>query len=526
VAVLASTWLFHLALNTLYLVADRGCPKSVDSTSHLNTIYQIVSGITLSRWDAVWQEIASLDLRYPMLVYLFHSLLGSLVDPSMFSLRLYNIVFTAALLVGMYWLGSACHGRLAGLLAAICCSCVPNIFGHSRQFGLDFPCAAMVALAMAAMVANRQFASKKMTVALGVLGGLAVLTKGQALLFLAPPALAALVVIARARDKRALKYFALAAVLVLGISATWWFSQVRDVANIFLQHFDSTNLEREGNQTLWGGVRMYLLGFPKLVSLPLFVGFVTLGVKGVLRMKGTRWLILLWLLVPLALHVLLAVRNYRYLLPLVPAVALLVAVGAASFRAAWARRIACGLLVTSSLGTALACTVPALRHPAWSCTAELCGELMLGVVNRGGALREAARRIGLTLDAERSKGRTVVLVAAQAADANANGDLVDLSNFLRSGHPHVVFLFEDELPYKTWRYRGISGPVAHYIVSEGTRPPREMVGQNVLAVSLTDIQSTPGLQMGERGDDCTTAFAFPTVLPMVTLWKVDEGFPR
>lgn len=510
--VLAATLLAVLLSNTLFLLADGARPRGVDSAVHVDLTYQITAGARLHGAGAVLEDLEVFPAKWPALVHVVHGLVGATVDHSLRALRLYDMLFMAVLLVGMYWLGSVCHGRAAGLLAAVCCALAPNIIGASRHYGLDFPCAAMVTVAMAALLATRRYATWRGSVVFGLLGGLAVLTKGQSLLFLAPPALGILGLALWRKERQALWRFLAATAVGLAVSAVWWATRLDQLLEIFLSHFHASELAREGDQTIWGGVRMYVLGLPWLVSPPLAAGLLLCGLPAMRRPSPARLPLALWLLVPLALHVVLEVRNYRYLLPLIPAVALAAGVGVMSIRAARTRRVAAASLVLTAVTLWLLCGVNVLRRPAWACSALICGEPEMARLIRGGPITAAARGVARVLAQQRRAGREVYLLAAHDHDALARtGDLVDIANTVRSLMPEVAWIFQDAAQ-TPWRTRP-RGPHARFLMGPGGELPPGVSGDLVLRLDMRR-PAPPSSQ------SCSEIVTIPTAMSVVSLWKL------
>jgi len=515
VVVLAATWFAVLLSNALFLLGDGGRPRGVDCAVHLDLTYQVVAGVRLHGLSAVWQDLAAFPTKWPALVHVLYGLMGAAMDSSLWALRLYDMLFLAALLVGTYWLGHQCHGRAAGLLAAVSCTLAPNIFGFSRHYGLDLPCAGMVALSMAALLATRRFSCWRMSAAFGLLGGLAVLTKGQSLLFLAPPARAGRAHALWRGERRSLDVLwraALAAAVGLGVSAAWWAPRADQLLEIFLSHFNASNLAPEGDQTLWGGVRMYALGLPWLVSPPLAAALLLCGLPAFRRAWRGRLTLGVWFLAPLALHVVLEVRNYRYLLPLIPAVAVAAAVGIMSLRSVRTRRWAAGALAGASVLAWLLCGINALHREAWACNPLICGEPALSRPVVGGPLSLAARYVASVLAKERRAGRQVYLLAVHDPRAlAATGDLVDVANTVRSLLPEVAWVFQDVTP-TAWRTVA-TGPHARYLLVAGSTLPPGVFGQRVLQIDTGT--PTPG-----DSRSCTDPQTIPTAASEISLWRL------
>ncbi len=85
----------------------------------------------------------------------------------------------------------------------------------------------------------------------------------------------------------------------------------------------------EGDISLGGGVLYYATTLPLVFSGPLTLALLLLGWRFV-RAGRHRGVLLCWLALPVALHVVMVVRNFRYLVGVAPAAALIIAVAVCS----------------------------------------------------------------------------------------------------------------------------------------------------------------------------------------------------
>ena len=87
----------------------------------------------------------------------------------------------------------------------------------------------------------------------------------------------------------------------------------------------------EGDISLWGGVKYYAATSSYLVPSVMIALCLALAPLFYKHARH-RHVVAIWLLFPVVLHIVLKLRHYRYLFPLVPAVAVIVAVGLVSLR--------------------------------------------------------------------------------------------------------------------------------------------------------------------------------------------------
>src|SRR5262249_15042763 len=125
---------------------------------------------------------------YPPFVYwttdVFYALLGS---DALWVAELSNTVFVAILVFSTYGLGSRLWGRRVGTLAAVFVVTTPMLVTAFKEYMLDAPLTAMVALALYLLVAGDRFAGRGHALALGAACGFGLLTKWTFAVVLALP---------------------------------------------------------------------------------------------------------------------------------------------------------------------------------------------------------------------------------------------------------------------------------------------------------------------------------------------------
>jgi hypothetical protein len=341
--VLAFLTLVHLVVTLAWLRLDCANSDRVpDMFSHAMTVAHLLGGLELGGLDAAWTYLREINIYYPLVAHLPLLAAGKLVAPTWLTLRAANVVYVIILLVGIYKLGKQCHGRAAGLLAAAFVSLMPAVYGGWRTIGLDFPALCLTPLAIHSLLRSDGFRRLPQAALFGLFTGLAALVKGQTLLFIFCPAC---VVLARglwngwhARKEESAHLWATlrgAAAALCALSATtafWWWGRLGYLIEIFRSHSSGEGmLWHEASLSVWGGLSCYLGRLPHLLGLPLLAG-VLLVLPAFLRRCRYRWEIVAWIAPPIALHIGMAVRNPRYLFPLVPALALVLAMGMLTLR--------------------------------------------------------------------------------------------------------------------------------------------------------------------------------------------------
>lgn len=356
--VLGAIFLVAAGANALWVVQDQTL-RAYDMGPHIEAAARA--------HDVVRTEGLSGALRvlrghaagwWPSAGYLPWTMLSLVFGHSVTALRLFNLLYLALLLWAVFDLGRSLRSERAGLVAAALVLLYPGVYGESRQFGLDFPGAALVALCMALLLRTRCLSRRGAAAWLGLATGAAVLVRPQSAFFLAVPGLLAVVAglyrPPAGSRARVLVNTALALGLAAGTSGVWWFGRVGEIAAALGSHRSGwAELPAAEHSAL---VEYLLVGPLCFSAFGLFVAGLMLpwhamAVRADVRQGGLAdavapLLLWAWLVSGLTFLSLLHVTSLRYLLPLCPPLALISAhglVSAGRHRGPWARRVGLGL---------------------------------------------------------------------------------------------------------------------------------------------------------------------------------------
>lgn len=247
---------------------------------------------------------------------------SSLVTPR-WSLLLYSII----LFIAVFELGRRCGGPRVGLLAAALAAVTPGLSGFSRVYLVDYPLAALTAAGLAALAATREFTRRGPTLLLGVLLGMGMLTKPSLPLYLGPPLLVYLAISLAAPveygRRRVWINFLLAGAIGLGLGLPWYWTGWP----AYFQHRLEIEMFRRQGSFPEPRLPLYLRLAWESAMGPVLC--LTTAAAFFLVRKGRPYLFLAAATLPpffLAVYGLGAVSS-RYLLPLLPAAAVLAALG-------------------------------------------------------------------------------------------------------------------------------------------------------------------------------------------------------
>jgi 4-amino-4-deoxy-L-arabinose transferase-like glycosyltransferase len=278
-------------------------------------------------------------LDKPILYFATGAATMELLGPTVLAARLPSLFFTFATLALVGWFGARLFGRRGAWIAVIATASMPFTLAYSRTVIFDSTLTFFVVLALMSFylaIETAETAAKGLgwtTLAWAAMA-LGVLTKGP--VALAVPLMVAVPFAIWRRTWRAI-LDPLSVLVFAALVAPWVFAVLRQVPD-FLHYVLVTETARRlttGELQRTGPIWYFLAVLPA-AALPWFI--VAAGSWRSLRwrdrygnMDGRIVYLLLWIVVPLIFFTLSQSKRPQYVLPLVPAIALLVA-------AAWSTR--------------------------------------------------------------------------------------------------------------------------------------------------------------------------------------------
>ena len=357
-----------LALMTAsWILADTALAPPTDSAHHLFNAISFSRTLQLGGAGQLWEEARMFYVGWPPATYaMLHAPLGWAFGDQTYLIRLYALALVPLLLWGTYRLGTSLTGdRKSGTLAALLVILCLGVTGQLRQVSVDLPATASVLLAMVALFASRGFTRARGTLLFGAAVGLCLLTRVQAVFFLMGPvavAVAWCLVCAPSWRVRAQRLGWLVAALGLALlfSSPWWFGRLKVLWYVSTSHLDSGGrIAPRGDPSFIAGLTHYAAALGKLGGWTMLAA--ALGTLPLLLWRRGRRahepalrdvaVLLAWIVggvvgCSLGIH-----REPRYLLPAIPALALLAVTG---LRALPQRRhLAAALLALTVIGPTL-----------------------------------------------------------------------------------------------------------------------------------------------------------------------------
>ncbi|MEA3337012.1 MAG: tetratricopeptide repeat protein [Chloroflexota bacterium] len=338
IVALAVLILFHAAANMIWLWQDTRILFG-DTGNHARISMKIAH--ILSEPDVgVFGGISEATTFWPPLTYLFtqplYLIFGFNPDVSVAT----NTVLLALLIILTYLIGQRLYNQTAGVLAAAMVSFYPIVATISRTYYLDISLAVMVAAAFYLLLRSEAFSQTGSSLVFGALLGLGLLTKKTFFIFALGPGIAVAIMALTAekgngwRDLmawrpqqpmgpdgakllRRLANLAGAVVLALIIALPWYLAHMETISR---QASVVENVASGGfrDRPIW----WYLSWLDDILLLLPFILFIVGFVTGLLEFRR-NWFPIIWIVVPGIIYPLVSRGHMRYMIPLLPAVALL-----------------------------------------------------------------------------------------------------------------------------------------------------------------------------------------------------------
>lgn len=315
-------------------------PPPWDPADHMSAAYDY------------YRDLAHLDLAgfarnffcsrhyYAPFVHLGTAVFFTVAGASRVSGILINLVSLAALLVSIEWIcrhlyskeqldpaaaGSksvpvSWPGVLAGLLAAS--YHFPAWLIHDAF--LDYPLIAIVTVSVALLLKAGNFSRAGPAAAFGFSAGLGMLTKQTFVFFLFLPSLYAALQVFRARSSRGIRNLFLALLVAVAVAAIWYAPHFSDVVDIYNVNKTAAISENEAPILSFESSIHYLFGLvsPQM-QLPLGLVFVYGLVYSLRRRRRQSLILYLWLIGGVFGFSLIANKDLRYTVPVLPAAAVI-----------------------------------------------------------------------------------------------------------------------------------------------------------------------------------------------------------
>jgi 4-amino-4-deoxy-L-arabinose transferase-like glycosyltransferase len=336
---LVSTFIVLSSSTIIWTLRDR-TPPPWDPADHLSAAYDYYA--LLSRLDlrAFAREFFQAQHYYAPMVHLISATVFLVLGASRLTGIVVNLISLAALMWAISWMARTLYGQTDKLLTSgsgaptpqialtvlppLVCACYHFNAWLMHDAFLDFPLVAAVAVSFALLIRAGDFKDRQAALIFGISVGIGLLVKQTFVFFFVLPALYVSLRVLLGRDRRAIANLALAAVVGLATAALWYAPHFRDVIAVFHQNQQAAIDEGEAPLFSFESNFFYIHALISMqMQLPLGALFVGGVLYSLARCRRESILLYLWLISGIGVFALVANKDVRYTVPVLPAAALL-----------------------------------------------------------------------------------------------------------------------------------------------------------------------------------------------------------
>lgn len=336
----------------LWTIKDK-TPPAWDPSDHMRYAYDYYRLLAHADFAGFAREFFVTTHFYAPLVHIVSAAVFLVVGAT----RLTGVFVNLISLVALIWsVGSASRTLYARSAPAtdqmtaepsVALSVLPALIVACYHFSawlmhdafLDFPLAAAVSAAFALLIRAGDFKARRSAIAFGVAAGIGMLVKQTFAFFFVLPALLVLFRVLKTRDRRAITNLVLAGLVLVLVAAIWYGPHLQDVIAIYRENQRAALSENEAPLFTFDSNFFYIHALLSMqMQLPLAVLFALGVAYSLVRCRKESLILYLWLLSGLAAFALVANKDVRYTVPILPAAAILSTCWLRDFKANAARK--------------------------------------------------------------------------------------------------------------------------------------------------------------------------------------------
>ena len=329
-----------LSISTIAWTLRDQTPPAWDPSDHLRYAYDYYRLLTHADFSGFAREFFSTRHFYAPFVHLVSAAMFLVFGASKLTGIFVNLLSLAAMLWAVSWMSRFLYSKApdAGLsdassgLRVVTLSVLPALIAASYHFSawllhdafLDYPLTAAVTVSFALLIRAGDFRVPRHALAFGVAAGIGLLVKQTFAFFFVLPALYVVIRVLLTRDRRAILNLALAAVVMIVVASVWYGPHLQDVIAIYRENRQAAVNENEAPLFTFDSNFFYVHALLSMqMQLPLAVIFVAGLVYSLLRCRKQTVMLYLWILSGIACFALVANKDVRYTVPVLPAAALI-----------------------------------------------------------------------------------------------------------------------------------------------------------------------------------------------------------
>jgi 4-amino-4-deoxy-L-arabinose transferase-like glycosyltransferase len=301
----------------------------------MRTAYDFYRPLSLGRFAEFFGELFHAPHPYGPLYHFITAAVFLVAGVSPLTGIAANFAGLAILLISVNWIGDRLHPSRSetrpsalelrsGTMAALLTVCYHFPAWLLHEAFLDYLLMAMVALSFALLMRAGEFHVRSDAVLFGVVAGLGMLVKQTFPFFFTLPAIALFCRAWIRRDGRAIANLALSAMVAVLIASIWYVPHLKDVVGIYKVNALNAAVENEAPPFSFRYLAYYWGVLGGLQIQLLFTSLFVVGLIYSIRHRSRQdWMLYLWILSGILSFTLLANKDARYTVPILPAVALI-----------------------------------------------------------------------------------------------------------------------------------------------------------------------------------------------------------
>ena len=334
---LAFTFLTLSASSIAWTLIDK-TPPAWDPADHMIAGYDYYYPLANLDFAAFKEEFFGASHSYAPLVHLITAVVFLLFGASRVTGIVVNLISLAVLLLSVSWIARTLYSNPADSQSpdtkqgSAALSVLAPLLATSYHFSawllhdafLDYPLIAIVSLSFAMLIRADNFQIRRHALMFGLTAGLGMLTKQTFAFFMLLPALYVTAKVLIAFDRKAILNLALAGLVAVAVAAVWYGPHLTDVIEIYRINRQAAINENEAPLFTFRSNLYYphaLLSTQ--MQLPLGLIFLAGLIYSLARRSRESVLLYLWLVGGIGAFILVANKDPRYTVPVLPAAALI-----------------------------------------------------------------------------------------------------------------------------------------------------------------------------------------------------------
>jgi 4-amino-4-deoxy-L-arabinose transferase-like glycosyltransferase len=341
-----------LSASTIKWTLNDKTPPAWDCADHISAGYDFYVPLARGSLQGFVQEFFVEPHYYAPFVHLVSSLMFLIFGVSRLAGIGVNFISLAVLLFSVNWMSQRLYSQKVrerneeslapdslpsatkseksaasttmGVLAALLTVCYHFPAWLLHDGFLDYPLMAIVAASFALLIKADDFHNLKDAALFAVAAGFGMLTKQTFAFFLFLPALYIIIKVLWSRNLKAILNLTLAGIIITAIAAIWYAPHLREVIDIYKVNSEAAISENEAPLYSLMSNLYYAHGIIS-PQIQLLFGFLFFGglIYSLIHHRKESTMLYLWIISGLALFAMVANKDLRYTVPLLPAVAIL-----------------------------------------------------------------------------------------------------------------------------------------------------------------------------------------------------------